>query len=186
MLLAGTHAIMLGVSVLSKEERDKTADFLYAKPCRRSRILTGKLLASLVNLAVLNGVTLVSSLVFVEMFSPGAALGADMLRLMASLFIFQVLFLAAGIALASLMSNARKAAAVSTLVLLTCFMLSVAIDMEEDLHFFKYFTPFQYFPARQIMASGKLEAWPVLLSLILTGLFLAAGYELTRRKDLRT
>ena len=186
MLLAGTHAIMLGASILSKEERDKTADFLYAKPCKRSIIITAKLLASLVNLLVLNLVTLAASLAFVEMYSPGAGLTMDILRLMAALFLFQVLFLTLGIAISSLTANMRKATALSTLVLLACFMLSVAIDMQKDLRFLKYFTPFQYFPAKQIMASGQVEIGPVLLSLALAGVLLAAGYGLTQRRDLRT
>ena len=37
VLMAAIHASMLGAVILSKEERDKTTEFLYAKPAARAQ-----------------------------------------------------------------------------------------------------------------------------------------------------
>ncbi|KJS86413.1 MAG: ABC transporter, partial [Peptococcaceae bacterium BICA1-8] len=46
VVMATIHATMLGANIISKEEREKTAEFLFAKPVSRNRIITSKLLAS--------------------------------------------------------------------------------------------------------------------------------------------
>ncbi|MDP4120356.1 MAG: ABC transporter permease subunit, partial [Bacillota bacterium] len=47
-LLTCIQAVMLGASVISKEERDKTTEFLMVKPVSREQILTSKFIASFV------------------------------------------------------------------------------------------------------------------------------------------
>ena len=48
------YAALLGISSLAKEERDQTAEFLLTHPVSRSRIVTEKLLAILLQLLILN------------------------------------------------------------------------------------------------------------------------------------
>src|SRR5512137_2892016 len=57
-VMAAVHAVLLGAHLIAKEERDHTSEFLFAKPASRSKVITGKLLAGLVNLIVFNLVTL--------------------------------------------------------------------------------------------------------------------------------
>lgn len=52
---------MLGSGIISKEERDKTAEFLLVKPVSRAHIMTAKLLAALTLLAVFFLVTYASA-----------------------------------------------------------------------------------------------------------------------------
>ncbi|MBZ9609673.1 ABC transporter permease [Clostridium estertheticum] len=52
-LMATIHAAMLGADIISKEERDKTAEFLLSKPISRNKIITSKLLAAFVNVLIL-------------------------------------------------------------------------------------------------------------------------------------
>ena len=70
-VMGAVHAVILGSELISKEERDKTSEFLYAKPVSRPTALTGKLLAGLTNLIVLNLVTLVSSFVVRRLLRQG-------------------------------------------------------------------------------------------------------------------
>ena len=54
LLMGNIHAAMLGADIISKEERDKTAEFLCSKPISRHKIVTSKLLAALVNIIIFN------------------------------------------------------------------------------------------------------------------------------------
>ena len=49
-LMATIHAAMLGANIISKEERDKTAEFLLSKPISRNKIITAKLAAAIMNI----------------------------------------------------------------------------------------------------------------------------------------
>lgn len=56
-LTAAIHAVLLGSSIIAKEERDKTTEFLMAKPVSLNTIVTSKLLAAFVNIVIFNIVT---------------------------------------------------------------------------------------------------------------------------------
>ena len=71
VIMASIHAAMLGATMISKEERDKTAEFLFVKPISRTTVITAKLGASIVIVIVFNLVTLLSSIVFVDFFNTG-------------------------------------------------------------------------------------------------------------------
>ena len=73
LLMATIHAAMLGADIISKEERDKTSEFLLVKPISRNKIITSKLLAALINIIIFNIITLVSSIIIVGKYSKGEA-----------------------------------------------------------------------------------------------------------------
>lgn len=93
LLMATIHAAMLGATILAKEERDKTADFLFVKPISRNNILTAKLAAAFVNIVIFNLVTLISSIALMGKYSNGEDLNGDISITMAGMFILQVLFM---------------------------------------------------------------------------------------------
>jgi len=62
LIMVTIHASMLGANIISKEERDKTTEFLMVKPVSRTGIITAKLLAALANVIILNIVTLALSI----------------------------------------------------------------------------------------------------------------------------
>lgn len=185
MLLAGVHAVMLGAVIVSKEERDKTVDFLYAKPVKRSAIITAKLVAVLINIIVLNIVTMLASIIFVNAYTE-EGITAIILRLMLALFIFQIIFAAVGALTASVSPQSNKAASLSAGLLLTTFFVSVVVDLYSDIDFLKYITPFQYFPAAQIILTKHYPAPMLLLSALLVIIFLMLGYWFMERKDLHS
>lgn len=184
MLLAGVHAILLGAVIISKEERDKTADFLFVKPIVRSKVITAKLIATLINITVLNIVTLVSSIIFVAMYNKGEPINAEISKLMLALYIFQVLFSALGAAISALTKNTKKAASYATFLLLATFMLSVAIDLYDKIEFLKFLTPFKYFIAAEVMRGGNIDFFFVFLSAVIIIVSTALTYINFKKRDI--
>ncbi|MDF2521784.1 MAG: transporter [Clostridia bacterium] len=184
MLIAGVHAVMLGAVIISKEERDKTADFLFVKPILRSRAVTAKLAAAFINIVVLNLVTLVSSIIFVGMFNEGEPINDQIVRLMLALFILQIIFLTLGASIAAIARNTKKAASVATTVLLTAFILSIAIDLNDKIDYLTFLTPFKYFNAGKVMREGSYEPVYLLLSAAIAAACTAVTYVVYKRRDL--
>ena len=118
VLMATIHAAMLGADIISKEERDKTAEFLLSKPISRNKIITSKLLAALMNILIFNIITLVSSIIIVGKYSKGEAVSADIVILMGGMFILQLIFMLIGTAIAAVSKNPKTATSISTAVLL--------------------------------------------------------------------
>lgn len=101
------HASMLGANIISKEERDKTTEFLMVKPISRTKILTSKLLAALANVLILNLVTLVLSIAIVGKYSHGEAVTSEIQMLTVGMLILQAIFLFIGSGIAAISKTRR-------------------------------------------------------------------------------
>ena len=186
LLMAAVHASMLGAVILSKEERDKTGEFLYSKPASRMAILTAKFLAALTTVILLNLVVWAASQALIGAYGGGEDMGGVLMTLMAGLFLIQLLFTALGVAAAALMARPKAATGIATGVMLAMYLLSVAIDVGGNLGALKALTPFQYFDARRIVGRGEgLQAWGVLTCLILTASLTGASCLRFTRRDLK-
>lgn len=186
VLMGTVHAVLLGSDLITKEERDRTAEFLFVRPISRNKVITAKLLAGLFNLIIFNLVTTVSSLYFVNYFNKGGPVNHDILVLMAALFFLQLIFFAIGASVASRSKKPKGAASFATAVLLATFILSFLINLNDKLDILKYFTPFKYFEAKILIESGNLGLGYVTLSLAIIGVLTAATYYFYAGRDLTT
>ncbi len=182
-VMAAIHAVILGAGVISEEERDKTSEFLYAKPVSRSTALTGKLLAGLTNLIVLNLVTLASSFVFVGYYGKGEDVTSEILVLMVGLFFLQLIFFSIGAVVAGTAGKPKSAGSRAMSIMLATFVLFYLINLNENLDPLKYLTPFKYFDAAVLMKDG-LDPVFVALSLVIVVLGIFATYHFYGRRDL--
>jgi ABC-2 type transport system permease protein len=185
LIMVTIHASMLGANIIAKEERDKTTEFLMVKPVSRTKVITSKLLAALVNVAVLNLVTLVLSISIVGNYSKGENVSGDIQILMVAMFILQLMFLFIGTGIASISKNPKVSASIATTILLVTFIVSVMIDMNSKLEGLKYITPFKYFTAGKIMYGGGLDAVFVILSFVIIAVLVWVTYTFYRKRDLR-
>lgn len=185
LLMATIHAAMLGASIIAKEERDKTAEFLFVKPVSRNTIITAKLLAGFTNIVIFNLVTWVSLIILVGKYnSTGEAVNGDIALTMAGMFILQVLFMVIGSALAAVKRKPKTAPSLATGVLLLTYILSIAIDLNENIESMKYLTPFKYFDAKNVMFGGGIEAIFIIISMILIAALLWVTFSFYKKKDL--
>ena len=185
IIMATIHAAMLGANIISKEERDRTAEFLMVKPVSRSRIITAKLLAALVNVVVLNLVTLVFSLSILGQYSNGEPITGEILLLMLGMFILQIMFLSIGTAIASSSRNPAIPASIATTIIMVAFILSVVVDINKNLDWLKYITPFKYFDAQTLITGGSLDPVYVILSVLIITALVYVTYASYKKRDLK-
>jgi ABC-2 type transport system permease protein len=176
---------MIGAEVISKEERDRTSEFLYPKPITRSKIVTEKLVAAVINITILNLVTTISSILTVAFYAKGFSNNNMILTLMAGLFIMQLIFFALGSVLAGLFKNPKLPSAAATAILLCTYIIWVVVDLNSKLNFLKYLTPFKYFDASVIIKDGHLDLFYVVLSTIIIVVFITTTYLFFNKRDLK-
>lgn len=184
VLLATVHAVMLGANIISKEERDKTAEFLFVKPISRKKIIILKMLASFANIVILNLLTLISSLLMVGHYSNGESFAGDVGITILGMLILQILFLVVGTAIAAVYNKPKKAASLASGLLLFTFLLSIAVDLSDKLTNLKYLSPFKYFEATQMMYGGGLNAGFVLLSVVIIAILFTVTVKFYNKRDL--
>lgn len=184
VIMGAVHAAMLGAGIISKEERDKTTEFLLVKPIERSKIITEKLLAGVTNVLILNIVTFVASYYMVNIFMHDEKLFGQIGMLMLGLFIIQLIFLTIGMAFAAINKNSKKAPVFATYIILIAFVINVIVQINESLGFLAFLTPFQYFTADMILNKGTFNIGYIVLSAILIVAMVIVTYKKYEKRDL--
>ena len=183
-VMAAVHASLLGSNLISKEERDRTSEFLYSKPIPRGAALTAKLLAGLTNIVILNVVTLLSSMYFVDYFSDGESVGNEILILMIGLLFLQMVFFAIGAVVAGIVRKPKSAPSIATSIMFLTFLLYYLVNLKDSLGVLKYLTPFKYFDAAVMLKAGRLDPVYIALSVAIVAVAVFGTYYFYTERDL--
>jgi len=183
-LMGGIAAAMWGSDIISKEERDKTVEFSLVLPVSRSRVITAKALAALVNCIAFVLITWVVSLVAVRSYNPDQAFHDYLALEMRAMFSIELIFLAIGLLLGCAMKQYKRSASTAVAIILATYFMSIISGMQEKLDFLKYFTPFKYFDAGELFRSGKMNGTYLLLTAAIIVVCVAAAYWFYNKRDL--
>jgi ABC-2 type transport system permease protein len=183
-LILSIAAVMWGSDIISKEEREKTVEFSLTMPITRSRLLTAKFAAALLNCIVLLMVTGGISIVSAQPFQPGRDFYRFVMISMPAFFLNQLIFLALGIFLGSALKQYKKAGSISVSILLASYFMSIMFELSQKLKFLRYFAPLKYFDSVQLMQESSLDMNFVLLSLFIAAIFLFSAYLTYSKRDL--
>lgn len=183
-LMATVHAVIIGSDIIAKEERDRTTEFLFVRPISRVKILTSKIFAGLFCLVIFNLVTWASSCYFIDYYGKNSMSSGDLALLMVGLLFLQLIFFFVGVAAASILKRSKLSGSIATSILLLAFILTVFININEKLSDLKYFTPFRYFDAKDLLQKGSLDPVYVSISLALIIIMIVSAYKKYTSRDL--
>jgi ABC-2 type transport system permease protein len=174
--LAGAiQAMNLGVSIVSKEEREKTADFLMTKPVSRPTIMTAKVVAAF-SIFLITNIIYSCTTYFVMLALSGKDLDLKRLLLFQlALILMQLVFFSIGLCVTAFMKKVRAVLPISLGMVFSFFAISaLAVTSAEDK--LRYITPFQYFTAKQIMKEASFEPSFLIISAVIVCLGIAISY----------
>lgn len=183
-LTAAIHAVLLGSSIIAKEERDKTTEFLMAKPVSLNTIVTSKLLAALVNIVIFNIVTLFSSILIVNVYNKGKDISSEIIIFILSMFIVQLIFLSIGTLVSAAVKNSKISGSVSVGILFGSFIISKITDLTDKVNFINVFSPFKYFSYQKIVYSNTISIGISTLSLVFIAILVVLTYFFYMKRDL--
>ncbi len=190
-LLGAIAAALWGSDIISKEERDKTVEFSLVLPVTRSKVITAKALAALVNCIVFVLVTAIVSLAVAQRYNPDQTFTTFLMLEMVGMFLIELIFLAIGLLLGCAMKQYKRSASIAIAVILVAYFLSILSGLKENLDFLKYFTPFKYFDAANFLSSatngslsGALGGTFLLLSAAIIVVCVIGAYLTYNRRDL--
>ena len=183
-LMGGIAAAMWGTDIISKEERDKTVEFSLVLPVSRSRVITAKALAAVVDCLVFVLVTWGISALAVQSYKPDQAFNNFLALEMEAMFLLELVFLAIGLLLGCAMKQYKIAGSVAVYIILVAYFLSIMAGLQSNLDFLKYFTPFKYFDAAQLLKTGRLDVPFLLLSAGIIVICMVAAYWTYNKRDL--
>jgi ABC-2 type transport system permease protein len=173
-----------GFSLVSVEEREWTADFLLAKPVRRSDVLTYKILGALTGLTITNVVIWIFSFVSIGLFCGGKPYSVQSLvLLLLSIVVFQLFFLSVGLVISLLVRRIRSVISYAMGLGFGMYMLSVFGDLVGE-NVLEKLTPFKQLDANQILVSGAYDLPLLMLAISIIVVSISCSYLLYNRRDI--
>lgn len=180
------QAANYGISLVSIEEREMTADFLLAKPIARTKILTSKILAALTSLTITNIVVWISSFVVINMVRDGEAYDSSRLvLLLLTIVIFQLFFLTVGMLISLLMKRVRSVTPLSMALAFGMYVISAFSGMMGDAKL-EIITPFKHFEPNYIIKNGAYDLPLVMISVFAILISIAGSYWLYAKRNIHT
>lgn len=177
------YAAICAVSMLSKEERDRTAEFLLTHPVSRVRIITEKLIAVLIQITAMN--------IMIYALSVGsiAAIGEEipwkeitLMHLAYDLLQIELAGICFGIS-----AFLRKASVgVGLGIAVMMYFLNLIANIADVAEFLKYITPFGYCEGADIVSNGSLDGIMVTIGMVLCVGGIAAAYWKYTKKDIHS
>ena len=174
-------AAILGIGMLSKEERDGTAELLLTHPITRARVVTEKLLALAAQILVFNvaqvAITALSILAIGEEVEVG-----KLALIFLSFLLLHLEVAAISFAISSVIR--RGGIGISIGIALLFYFVSLASNISESLEFMKYLTPFAYTDGSYIMEHVNLDWKYVAIGAAASAASIAAAYRVYTKKDI--
>jgi ABC-2 type transport system permease protein len=178
-ICASIQAMIMGLSSLSKEIREKTADFLLSKPVSRSKVVTSKILSSLTIILASNIIYLiVFYLILLSFADKSFAFDTYLLLTLATLFL-QLIFFALGTLLSVIIPKIKTALPMSLGIVFGIYLLSTFTGDKLE-----YFMPFKYFEVTEILLKNRYELKFMLITIIFIFVSICATYIIYKKKDI--
>lgn len=184
-LFGSIFSMMLFSGLLSREESEKTTEFLLAKPVNRADVITSKSIAAFLSIVVFNAFFGAANYILLEVYAKGKYDKEIFLYLILGAFLIHVVFGFLGLLLSVFIPKIRLVYSVSIGVVLTSYFLSIASTLTESGEFLKYFSFFKYMDAADIVENAGMTALFLFLIIGLGILFLGLSYLFYMTKDIK-
>src|SRR5690554_620058 len=183
--LAGAiQAMNLGLSIITKEHIQNTADFLMTKPHTRKYVLLSKFLSACYCLTITWACFFAASLGTLFL-SAGTDFSFGTFSKLFLLFpMIQLLFLLLGIFVSIVVSRINSTLPLAMGVSFGLFVIGMFSSVVQS-DVARIFSPFKYFNTNVILESGGFETGYLALYFLLLALFAILGYTVFVRKDMK-
>ncbi|MBF7097281.1 ABC transporter permease subunit [Alkalibacter mobilis] len=183
-VMGGVYAVLLGSNIISKEERDKTAEFFMTLPISRTQIITSKLVAAILNSFLLVLATGLSIVITSWKYSPDRDFYRFLALYLIAMFILCLIFLSVGMLLSSVLKRYKSSGKISAAILFVLYMINIVSALSKNLDFLKYITPFKYFDTNAMLIQGEIDIVYVLISFAIIAFCIAGTYVVYPKRDL--
>ncbi|MDS0527545.1 ABC transporter permease [Clostridium sp. SHJSY1] len=179
------QAMNLGLSVVSKETSDKTADFLLTKPVTRKEILTAKLLATLTCIIITNVIFILAAIIIANVVSNTSFDTKLFLMISITMFFMQLIFLSLGIIISTTITKIKSVISISLSTVFGFYIIGM-IQSVIDNDLLKYVTPFKFYDPSTIIKNASYQTSSIILEIVFIFICILISYYIYSTKDIHS
>lgn len=184
MLCGAIQAMNLGVSILSKETRERTADFLLVKPVSRASIVTAKLLAAFTTIAVTDILFNAVTAILANAVKNTNYNVRQFFMINLTLFFLQLIFLALGVVISVFFKKLKSVLPISLGVVFGLYMIGALIATGKNDDAARFISPFKYFNPTYIIQHTAYETPYLVTGAVVVVVSVIVTYFVYIKKDI--
>lgn len=183
VLIGSIQAMNLGTSIISKEIREKTADFLLTKPIKRTQVLTSKILAGITSLVITNVIYIVVANITASAVKNDDYSFKIFFMISITLLFVQLIFMSLGVIVSVILPRIKSVLPISLATVFIFYFMSFLSSTAGD-DVIRYITPFKYFDPAYIIENRGYETPFVIITLVFIAASIIASYVIYSKKDI--
>lgn len=140
------YGMILGTKSIAKEEGDKSIEYLYSKPIKRSQIVTSKIISSFLMIILVMTMVLISSIISTIFLNE-----TDSIKVIVLVHLFNLIPILAywmiGFIFSVILRDDSKSIVLALSFFFGTYLIGVISNTIDKLNFLKYFSPINYNPS---------------------------------------
>ncbi len=183
ILTGACQAMIVGTSILSKETRERTADFLLAKPVSRTAVVTAKLSAG-ITVILITDILYIAAVAIIGSLTGSVYDGKLFFLLNLMLPFVQLIFLALGACVSVFFNKLKTVLPISLGTVFGFYFIGAILASGSNVTWERYISPFRYYDVLYIIKNGGYEMSYILVGLAVIVAAIAVCYVVYRKKDI--
>ena len=183
-IIAGCYSIILGTKLLSKEEQNKTAEFLLSRPLSRNQIVSSKLFTFFIHMLGINLLAFITALFGCGLVSDWEFNLRSLIILHIYGFLICLFFGILGFFITAVMKRAKAITGIGIGIVLGTYFFDVMIRVFGKVQFLLYLTPFKYINLEAHSPNYGFDAWRLIYFIGISGLLIMLSYVFYCKKDI--
>ena len=182
LLIVGFYSSLLGANVVLKEENDKTIEYLKSLPITRSRILTNKIIVSIIyiiSLVIIVGIFNYICLLITGDFNQKQYILLSITPIFIALPLFSI-----NLFISTFLHKTKKTIGISLGLVFIFYLLNVLSELSSKVEFLKYFSIYTLASIRNVILDICINPINVIISIMITLIFIVCSYIKYNKKEL--
>ncbi|OON98374.1 MAG: hypothetical protein ATN35_05400 [Epulopiscium sp. Nele67-Bin004] len=182
-VIASFYALTLGSSVVNRELIDKTFEFLFTKPKKRTYILSIKVLSGILYLTGFSLLNFTCSLFMMNPLDANIDISNLMFLSSVGTYVTSLVFFVIAICISILVKKHEQSSKIINLFFLISFILGGIYDVVDNANILRIFTPLRYFLYKDAQG-GNISISFILFSGMIIIVLMTIAYSFFKKRDL--
>lgn len=182
LLIIGFYSSNLGYNILLKEEYEKTSEYLSFLPIKRSKILTNKIIASIIYII---GITLIIGIFnYIALLISGDFEQKQYILLSLTPILIGLPLFALNLFISTFIKRPKKNIGISLGLVFMFYIITVLSELSSKIEFIKYFSIYTLADTRNVIEKIEINPINIIISLLLTTVLIIGSYKRYNNKEL--
>ena len=182
LLLCGFYSSILGMNIVLREESDKTIEYLGSLPVKRSKILTSKIIVAITYIVLM--IVLLGIVNYICLTLSGDFDQKQFILLSITPIFIGLPFFAIHLFLSMFFHKTKGTVGVALGIVFVSYLFNMISELSENVEKFKYVSVYTLADIRNVIMKVEINPVLVILSFVITTLFIGISYIKYNKKEL--